>query len=120
MAEPCCAPDLPADVLSESDVHGLAKLLKVLADPVRLRLLSLIARSPEGEVCACDLVEVLDRSQPTISHHLKVLHEAGVLTKERRGVWIHYGIEREAISSVCDALGIACAVPAERSEPAVV
>ena len=81
---------------------------------------SLIARSPEGEVCACDLVEVLDRSQPTISHHLKVLHEAGVLTKERRGVWIHYGIEREAISSVCDALGIACAVPAERSEPAVV
>lgn len=98
-----------ADPLSEPDATELASVLKVLADPVRLRLLSLIARAPGGEVCACDLVEVLDRSQPTISHHLKVLHEAGVLAKDKRGVWIHYSIRPDAVGGICDAIGIACA-----------
>ena len=103
----CC--DAPmAEPLSESDAKELAGVLKVLADPVRLRLLSLIARAPGGDVCACDLVDVLDRSQPTISHHLKVLHEAGVLAKEKRGVWIHYSIHPDAVSGICDAIGIAC------------
>lgn len=103
-----CCTGATADPLSEADAQQLAGVLKVLADPVRLRLLSLVARAPGGEVCACDLVDVLERSQPTISHHLKVLHEAGVLSKERRGVWIHYSITPTAIAGVCDALGIAC------------
>lgn len=102
----CVAPG--ADPLSEDDAAKLGLVLRVLADPVRLRLISLISRSPGGEVCACDLVEVLDRSQPTISHHLKVLFDAGVLTKERRGTWIHYSIRPDSIAGVCDALGIAC------------
>ncbi len=70
----------------------MAQLFKVLADPVRLRLLALVAAQPDNDVCACDLVDELDRSQPTISHHLKQLHESGVLTRERRGAWIHYGV----------------------------
>ena len=103
----CCAGPI-ADPLSEQDATELANVLKVLADPVRLRLLNLISRSESGEVCACDLVEVLDRSQPTISHHLKVLHDAGVLSKERRGVWIHYAIHPDAVEQICDAVGFAC------------
>jgi len=103
-----CCQGPTVEPLSEHEADELATVLKVLADPVRLRLLSLIARAPGGEVCACDLVDVLERSQPTISHHLKVLFEAGVLAKERRGVWIHYSIHPDAIPSVCTALGIAC------------
>lgn len=103
----CCAPAL-TDALDEDAAAQLADLLKVLGDPVRLRLLSLIARSPDNDVCACDLVDVLDRSQPTISHHLKVLYEAGVVDRERRGSWIHYSIRPDAIGEVCDALGVAC------------
>lgn len=103
----CCSGP-SAEPLSEDHARELAGVLKVLADPVRLRLLSLVARAPGGEVCACDLVDVLDRSQPTISHHLKVLFDAGVLDKERRGVWIHYSIRSDAIAGVCRALGIAC------------
>ncbi|MDG2114255.1 MAG: metalloregulator ArsR/SmtB family transcription factor [Actinomycetota bacterium] len=103
----CCAGPT-AEPLSEDHAAELATVLKVLADPVRLRLLSLVAKAPGGDVCACDLVGVLDRSQPTISHHLKVLFEAGVLDKERRGVWIHYSLRSDAIAGVCDALGIAC------------
>ncbi|MGY9072974.1 MAG: ArsR/SmtB family transcription factor [Acidimicrobiales bacterium] len=102
----CSAPAV--EPLTEIAAEELSQVLKVLADPVRLRLISLIARAPEGDVCACDLVDVLGRSQPTISHHLKVLFEAGVLGKERRGSWIHYSIRPDAISGVCDALGIAC------------
>ncbi len=103
-----CCNGPTAEPLSELEADELASVLKVLADPVRLRLLSLVARAPGGEVCACDLVDVLERSQPTISHHLKVLFEAEVLAKERRGVWIHYSIHPDAISSVCAALGVAC------------
>ena len=87
----CCSP-LLAEPLSVQDSVRLAELLRVLADPVRLRLVSLVAAAPAGEVCACDLVDVLERSQPTISHHLKVLWQAGILKRERRGTWIHYRI----------------------------
>jgi len=106
----CCGSDR-AEALDETDALELSAVLKVLADPVRLRLLSLIARSPGAEVCACDLVGALDRSQPTISHHLKVLHTAGVLTKERRGTWIHYGMRPDAVEGVCAALGFVCSRP---------
>ena len=75
--------------LGEADAEELASAFKVLADPVRLRLLSLIS-AHEGETCACELVDVLDRSQPTISHHLSVLHDAGLLSREKRGRWVWY------------------------------
>jgi len=100
----CCDPidtSSPGDALfDESTAQAGADIFKVLADPVRLRLLNLIASRPTREVCACDLVDVLDRSQPTVSHHLKVLHEAGILTRERRGTWIHYGLANGAVERV--------------------
>lgn len=85
----CCEPVLEAP-LSEAEAADLASAFKVLADPVRLRLFSLIASADGGEVCACDLVEPLARSQPTVSHHLSVLHDAGLLEREKRGRWVWY------------------------------
>ena len=71
---------------------AIAPLLKALADPVRLRLLSLVASHADGEACVCDLNDAFDLSQPTISHHLKVLHEAGLLDRSKRGVWVYYRV----------------------------
>jgi ArsR family transcriptional regulator len=85
----CCPTDLNTP-LSEGEAAELARAFAALADPARLRLFSLIAAQPEGEVCACSLVEPLGRSQPTVSHHLKVLYEAGLVDRERRGTWIWY------------------------------
>ena len=84
--EACCDPVLDA-ALSEDASNDLAAAFKVLADPVRLRLLSLVANAPTGELCACDLPALVDRSQPTVSHHLKVLTTAGLLVREQRGRW---------------------------------
>jgi ArsR family transcriptional regulator len=98
----CCAPVLQAP-LGEGDAEGLADVFKVLADPVRLRLLSLIA-ARDGETCACELVGVLDRSQPTISHHLSVLHDAGLLAREKRGRWVWYRTVPARIAALRDAL----------------
>lgn len=97
----CCAPVLAA-ALSEAEAEDLAGAFKVLADPVRLRLLSLIASTEEA--CACDLVEPLERSQPTISHHLTVLTEAGLLTREKRGKWAWYRVVPERVAVLRDAL----------------
>ncbi|MFW2382235.1 MAG: metalloregulator ArsR/SmtB family transcription factor [Acidimicrobiales bacterium] len=101
MAEPCCAPitDTP---LSEADADALARSLKVLADPIRLRLVSIIATS--GEACACDLPAMLDRSQPTISHHLSLLVRAGILEREQRGKWAWFTTNREEIAAITAAL----------------
>ena len=82
--EVCCAP-LTAGALDESQAGELAATLKVLADPARLRLLSIIAAAESGEACACDLVEPIGRSQPTVSHHLSLLVDAGLLHREKRG-----------------------------------
>jgi ArsR family transcriptional regulator len=98
----CCAPVLQAP-LSEADAGEMAAAFKVLSDPVRLRLLSLIS-SRDGESCACDLVGVLDRSQPTVSHHLSVLHDAGLVTREKRGRWVWYTVDRERVAALRDAL----------------
>lgn len=98
--EICCEPVL-SSVLGEQDAEELAAAFKVLADPVRLRLLSLIAG---GEVCACELVEPLGRSQPTVSHHLKVLHEAGLVEREKRGSWVWYRVVPERLAVLRDAL----------------
>lgn len=102
--EGCCTP-LTSGTLDEVDAVALADALKVLADPARLRLLSLVASAAEGEACACDLVEPLGRSQPTVSHHLSTLVDAGFLTREKRGKWAWYRIVPERIEMLRAALG---------------
>jgi ArsR family transcriptional regulator len=99
--ELCCTPLLQTP-LSDTDAGELADRFSALADPSRLRLLSLI--SQRGEVCACELVEPLGLAQPTISHHLKVLYETGLLGRERRGRWIHYWVDQNTVDSLRQAL----------------
>ena len=98
-ATACCAP-LQDALVSVDDATTLARQFAALADPVRLQLLSLIATAPGGMVCACDLVEPVGKSQPTVSHHLKVLREAGLLTSEKQGVNNWYA----AVPTALDAL----------------
>lgn len=100
----CCAP-LDEAVPSAQDADRLAGQFAALADPVRLRLLSLLATSSEGAVCACDLVEPVGRSQPTVSHHLKVLTEAGLVSGTRQGRNIWYAAEPTALEALRVALG---------------
>lgn len=92
----CCSP-LTSEPLSAEAAAGVVPMLKALADPARLRLLSLVASHEGGEACVCDLNDAFDLSQPTISHHLKVLHGAGLLEREKRGVWVYYRIDRQAL-----------------------
>lgn len=99
-----CCPPLAGDFLDESEAEDLAALMKALADPVRLRLLSLIVNAPTGEVCACDLATPLGRSQPTVSHHLGVLTKAGLLSREQRGKWAWFAVDTERLSQVSDAV----------------
>ena len=112
--EQCCGPLLRAP-LTQQEAEQLAAAFKVVAEPARLRLLSLIASKPNGEACVCDLVAPLGLSQPTVSHHLKVLYEAGLLGRERRGVWIYYRVVPERLQLLRDAL----AAPAIALEPGV-
>jgi ArsR family transcriptional regulator len=100
----CCSP-LLREPLSRDQATQIAPLLKALADPVRLRLLSLVASYAEQEACVCDLNDAFDLSQPTISHHLKVLHEVGLLDRSKRGVWVYYGVRAEALSALGTLLG---------------
>ena len=101
----CCQP-LGDDALDQASAVSLAQAFKALSDPVRLRLLSMIAAAPAGEVCACDLATPLGKSQPTISHHLKVLREARLVTSSKRGTWVHYRVEPEQLAALRDALGL--------------
>jgi ArsR family transcriptional regulator len=100
----CCSP-LVREPLGAEQAASITPLLKALADPVRLRLVSLVASHADGEACVCDLQEAFDLSQPTISHHLKVLHEAGVLDRTKRGVWVYYAVRTEALAGVAALLG---------------
>jgi ArsR family transcriptional regulator, arsenate/arsenite/antimonite-responsive transcriptional repressor len=93
----CCSP-LVRQPLSAEQSTELARLFKAMGDPVRLRLLSLIASHVGGEACVCELTDVFDLSGPTISHHLKVLRESGLISGERRGTWIYYRVHPEALS----------------------
>jgi ArsR family transcriptional regulator len=102
--EQCCPMGVCAAPLPAVDAETLAKGFKVIADPARLRLLSLIAAQPEAECCVCDLTEPLGLSQPTVSHHLKVLHEAGFLTREKRGTWVYYRVVPRALETLRGAL----------------
>ena len=95
-----CCPPLRTEPLTAEAAAGVVPMLKALADPARLRLLSLIASHEGGEACVCDLQDALDLSQPTISHHLKVLHAAGLLGREKRGVWVYYRVESRVLSDL--------------------
>jgi ArsR family transcriptional regulator, arsenate/arsenite/antimonite-responsive transcriptional repressor len=99
-----CCPPLTREPLSERDAESITPVLKALADPVRLRLLSLIASHADGEACVCDLNDAFDLSQPTISHHLKVLHDAGLLDREKRGVWVYYRARAQALTALAGLL----------------
>ena len=95
----CCAP-LTRAPIGEGEAAEVAHVLKALADPVRLRLLSLIGAHDGGEACVCDLTAPFDLTGPTISHHLKVLREAGLIDSERRGTWIYYHVVPAALASL--------------------
>ncbi|MBM7800718.1 ArsR family transcriptional regulator [Microlunatus panaciterrae] len=91
--------------MSQPQAEQIAPLLKALADPVRLRLMSMVASHKGGEACVCDLTDAFDLSQPTISHHLKVLHEVGLLDRSKRGVWVYYRARSEALASLAALIG---------------
>ncbi|WP_411082732.1 ArsR/SmtB family transcription factor [Streptomyces sp. cmx-18-6] len=110
--DPCCPPLLTAPLEAEQAAE-LASVFKALGDPVRLRLLSMIASRRGGEVCVCDLTPAFDLSQPTISHHLKLLKQAGLVASERRGTWVYYRLVPEAT----DRLATGLARPAEAAGP---
>jgi ArsR family transcriptional regulator len=96
--DPCCiTPPLLREPLSESAAVDMVRKLKALADPVRLRLFSAIASHSGGEACVCDISGGIDVSQPTVSHHLKVLRDAGLLTSQRRASWVYYAVVPEAL-----------------------
>jgi ArsR family transcriptional regulator len=101
--EPCCTP-LVREPLTEEWAGDLARMFKALGDPVRLRLLSRVASSAGGEACVCDLSAGFDVSQPTISHHLKVLRETGLLECERRGTWVYYWVVPSALARLSAVL----------------
>ena len=83
----------------------MAQLLKAVSDPVRLQLVSIIASSPNGEVCACDLTAPVGLSQPTVSHHLKVLTQAGILEREQRGTWAWFSVNGDRLSTIAQLFG---------------
>ncbi len=105
----CCAPLLRTR-LGRGDAAALASAFKAIADPGRLRLLSYIAAQPGAEACVCNLVQPLGLAQPTVSHHLRVLTEAGLLARERRGTWMFYRLVPERVEVLRQAL----ALPADR------
>lgn len=107
-----CCPPLWSGQISSEDAEALAAIFRILGEPARLRILSLIAAQPGGEVCACGLTEPLGLSQPTVSHHLKVMYEAGLLQKEWRGTWIYYRLVPERFEVLHKVL----VLPAQRSE----
>jgi ArsR family transcriptional regulator len=102
-----CSIPLVREPMGESASAGLAQAFKALGDPVRLRLVSLIGAHQGGEACVCELTDAFDLTQPTISHHLKVLREAGIITSERRGTWVYYRLE----PAVLDRMGALLTAP---------
>lgn len=99
----CCVP-LAQATLDEDDAETLAEILKALADPVRLRLVSIIATAPSGEVCACDLPSLVGRTQPTVSHHLGLLVRAGIISREQRGKWAWFSLRPDGLRAVAHIL----------------
>jgi ArsR family transcriptional regulator len=110
----CRAPVLHGQ-LGREDAEHLAAAFRAIADPARLRLLSFIAAQPSGEACVCHLTAPLGLSQPTVSHHLKVLFTAGLLQRERRGTWVYYRIVPGELAALRDALAAPVAAPRRRT-----
>lgn len=104
----CCAPLGAKASMSSDDAVALAIRLKALADPTRLRLVNYMLDQPELEACTCELAPLVGLSEPTVSHHLKKLESAGLLTKERRGMSVYYRVVPDAIHAIAKALHIAC------------
>jgi ArsR family transcriptional regulator, arsenate/arsenite/antimonite-responsive transcriptional repressor len=107
----CCAP-LACEPLPESGADELAPLFKAVADPMRLRLLSLIACRDGGETCVCDLLEAFDVTAPTVSYHLKVLREAGLISSQRRGTWVYYRVNPAVMARMSAVLMPGAGAPA--------
>ncbi|MFD0533290.1 metalloregulator ArsR/SmtB family transcription factor [Actinomadura luteofluorescens] len=107
----CCAP-LSNPALSEAEATELARVFKALSDPVRLRLLNLIASGEDGEACVCDLTGPFDLTAPTISHHLKVLRQAGLIEGERRGTWVYYRVVPERLTRLSGLFALPTLAPA--------
>jgi ArsR family transcriptional regulator, arsenate/arsenite/antimonite-responsive transcriptional repressor len=103
--EACC-PRLLSATISEADAELAARIFRALAEPARVRLLSAIAAAGAEGACVCELVEPVSLSQPTVSHHLKVLFEAGLVSRERRGTWIYYHLREDSLSVVSRALHV--------------
>ena len=103
LADACCAP-LLREPITASQAAKLARLLKALADPTRLQLVSMVAAREECEACVCDLTEPLGLTQPTISHHLKILVDAGIFTRDKRGVWAYYSLVPAALDALAAVL----------------
>jgi ArsR family transcriptional regulator len=99
----CCAP-LTGEVITAADADQLARTFKALADPTRVRLLSLIAAHDAGEACICDLIDPVGLAQPTVSHHMKQLADAGLVTREQRGKWAYYRIVNDALTALAVAI----------------
>jgi ArsR family transcriptional regulator, arsenate/arsenite/antimonite-responsive transcriptional repressor len=104
--ETCAQPALTGEPIDEASAAGLAQVFKALGDPVRLRLVSLIGARQGGEVCVCDLTSAFDLTQPTISHHLKVLRQAGLIDSQRRGTWVYYRLVPAALERMATLLTI--------------
>jgi ArsR family transcriptional regulator, arsenate/arsenite/antimonite-responsive transcriptional repressor len=99
-----CCPSVLSSPLDAAEAAQLALGFTALADPVRLQVLSILAASPEGEVCVCDFVEPLGKSQPTVSHHMKILADAGLVHGERRSKWVYYSLDRGRLANLRAAI----------------
>ena len=106
-----CSTPLVREPVSETAAAGLAQVFKALGDPVRLRLVSLIGAHQGGEICVCDLTSAFDLTQPTISHHLKVLREAGIIDSERRSTWVYYWLVPAALERMSALLSLPAGRP---------
>lgn len=107
-----CSPPLTREPLNAEQAAGVARVFKALGDPVRLRILSIVASRAGGEVCVCDINDAFELSQPTISHHLKVLKEVGLLTSERRASWMYYRLAPETLGELSALLTLPASLPA--------
>lgn len=99
----CCSP-VTSGIVSDQTAETLARMFKALGDPTRVKLLSLIAAAPNGEACICDMTEPVGLTQPTVSHHMRQLVEAGLATREQRGKWAYYRVVPAVLSSLATAL----------------
>jgi ArsR family transcriptional regulator, arsenate/arsenite/antimonite-responsive transcriptional repressor len=112
LVDDACCTQVTSGVLDAHSAEQLARRFKALGDPTRVRLLSLIAAADGGEACICELTAPVALAQPTVSHHMKLLVDAGLVTREQRGKWAYYAVEAEALESLAGALAPSAVAPA--------